>query len=200
MPGAVHKIPDLWKDDTIIRVLAQQIMRKRKLEEQAEEKEKEKQRKLEEKKQRMLNQAQSLQDVSNELDEMEKKLEKLREEKHLLFNELKKVSREEDERRQRDASNQQMINNWSESRKPTSSYGAISEGDGRGRISIMNSHKSIFNPSEMPMPTYSPATPRAKCPSSPAVNPYLRPNTSIMAGQNRYLKMPQSPASPALNK
>ena len=43
---------------------------------------------------------------------------------------LKKVSREEDERRQRDASNQQMINNWSESRKPTSSYGAISEGDG----------------------------------------------------------------------
>lgn len=30
MPGAVHKIPDLWKDDTIIRVLAQQIMRKRK--------------------------------------------------------------------------------------------------------------------------------------------------------------------------
>lgn len=78
----------------------------------------------------MLNQAQSLQDVSNELDEMEKKLEKLREEKHLLFNELKKVSREEDERRQRDASNQQMINNWSESRKPTSSYGTISEGDG----------------------------------------------------------------------
>ena len=78
----------------------------------------------------MLNQAQSLQDVSNELDEMEKKLEKLRDEKHLLFNELKKVSREEDERRQRDASNQQMINNWSESRKPTNSYGAISEGDG----------------------------------------------------------------------
>ena len=77
----------------------------------------------------MLNQAQSLQDVTFELDEMEKKLEKLREEKHRLFNELKKVSREEDERRQRDAASQQLMGNWAESRKPTS-YGSASEGDG----------------------------------------------------------------------
>ena len=39
------------------------------------------------------------------------------------------MSREEDERRQRDAASQQLMGNWAESRKPTS-YGSANEGDG----------------------------------------------------------------------
>lgn len=207
MPGAIHKIPD--PNNVIIRAVAQQIHRKRKLDEQAkneeEAREMEKKRKEEERRRNQELKSKSLANVKDELAKLNKKMESLKEEKHGLFSELKKVCvKSEEERRRTEASffNPQMPpSNLFPPTQPPNQFNP------NGRLSIMGGRKEPayqsspyqsmpatgFSPAELNPVKFAPT--RILTPNSPGANPYLRAAHNPL--QSRYLKMPQSPASPA---
>lgn len=203
MPALIHKMPD--KDNVVLRAVAQQIQRKRKLDEKVrseeEARESEKKRKDDERKRNQELQSRSLAVVNDELNKLYQKLNSLKEEKHGLFSELKKVvNREEEEKKRIEAGQMQQmfpgahVSGMFQTAHNHNQYGP------NGRLSILGSRKDSYHSGAQA--GFSPIDPKQQCtaarmltPNSPVTNPYLRANVASL--QSRYLKMPASPASPA---
>jgi len=183
MPGVKHQIPD--PNDAVIKAVAHKIHQKRKQIEKArneeEAREMEKKRKEDEKRKKLDQQSKSLVAVKDELEQLHTKLNTLKEEKHRLFNELKKVCNKEKEEKEK----AEQMNTYLHPNSSYVPYQTQQSGfDSQGKLSIMGSHQSDKRNMYLQNPARSQAS-RMMPASSPHSNPYLTPQNRNMAAQQK---------------